>query len=61
MKLGLVLLGVIAWAGVAVVAVLMAAWEQPVWGFFPILAAVLAAWVVGEIVSRKLIEGGTDD
>jgi hypothetical protein len=44
--------GVAAWVGVAIVAILMAEWGEPVLGFFPMLAAVLVAWAVGEYVTR---------
>ena len=57
MKLGLFLLGVIAWVAVAVIAVLMAEIDEPVLGYFPILAAVLIAWGAGEYVSRRIAEG----
>jgi hypothetical protein len=55
MKLALVSLGVLAWFGVAVLAVLMAEWEEPVLGYFPIIAAVLIAWAVGGVVSQRLV------
>jgi hypothetical protein len=51
MGLFLVLLGVAAWAGVAGLAILMAHWGEPVWGFFPIAAAVVAAWAIGEYLT----------
>ena len=35
MNLGLFLLGVLAWAGVVALSIGMAAWEEPVLGFFP--------------------------
>jgi hypothetical protein len=58
MRVGLVLLGVIAWAGVAALAIGMAEWDEPVWGYFPILIAVIAAWAIGEFVSREISERG---
>ena len=57
MKLGLVLLGICAWAGVALLAIVMAEWDKPVLGYFPILAAVLAAWAVGEYVTGRIAGG----
>jgi len=51
MNLALFLVGVLAWAGVVVISVGMAAWEQPVWGFFPIAAAVVTAWAIGEYIT----------
>jgi len=51
MSLGLFLLGVLAWAGVIALSIGMAIWEEPVWGFFPIAAAVVLAWAIGEYVT----------
>ena len=51
MKLGLFLVGLLAWAGVAALSLLMAEWGEPVWGFVPIIVAVFAAWAVGEYVT----------
>lgn len=45
------LAGVVAWLAVAVVAVVAVENWDPVWGFFPVAAAVVAAWVVGERVT----------
>lgn len=61
MKLALVSLGVLAWLGVALLAILMAEWEEPVLGYFPIVAAVLVAWAAGGLVSRRLTEAEDDD
>lgn len=47
-NLGRALLGVAAWVGVAVFAVIAVANWDPLWGFFPVLAVVVAAWAVGE-------------
>jgi hypothetical protein len=52
MHVGLLLAGIAAWVGVGALAVGMAIWDEPVWGFFPILAAVLVAWAVGEYVTN---------
>lgn len=57
MKLGLVFLGICAWAGVALLAIGMAEWDKPVFGYFPILVAVLVAWGVGEYVSGRMTGG----
>lgn len=43
-------LGIAAWLGVAVFAVIATANWDPLWGFFPMLAAVIGAWAVGEFV-----------
>jgi hypothetical protein len=56
MKLVLVALGVLAWAGVGVLALAMAEWDEPVWGYFPILLALIAAWAIGEYVSWQITE-----
>lgn len=50
-ELGKALLGVAAWIGVAVFAVIAVANWDPLWGFFPVLAAVVAAWAVGEYLA----------
>ncbi len=44
----------LAWFGVGVVALLAAMWEEPVLGFIPILAAVIAAWVLSEYTTRRV-------
>jgi predicted membrane-bound spermidine synthase len=51
----LLLLGVAAWAGVAVTAVLITfniGEKNQILMFLPILAAVVAAWGVGEVVTE---------
>ncbi|MEX2236228.1 MAG: hypothetical protein WEB00_01645 [Dehalococcoidia bacterium] len=59
-KATLVLIGVLAWAGVAAAAILLQEWDQ-LWGFFPLLALVIAAWAIGEWVTREVqaAEGGS--
>jgi len=54
MNLGLLLLGVGAWVAVGALSIGMAIWDEPVWGFFPILAAVVAAWAIGEYVTDNV-------
>ena len=49
-----VLLGVLAWAGVAAAAIALQEWDQ-FWGFFVLLALVLAAWAIGEWVTERVI------
>ena len=52
-----VVLGIAAWAGVAVVAVLTVnAWgdDNQVLAFLPIAAAVVVAWLVGEWVTEHV-------
>jgi hypothetical protein len=51
-ELGKAILGIAAWAAVAVFALIAVENWDPLWGFFPVLAAVLAAWAVGEYVMR---------
>lgn len=43
--------GIVAWLAVAVVAVIAVENWDPLWGFFPVAAAVAAAWLVGERVT----------
>ena len=44
--------GVLVWVAVALLAIGMAEWDEPVWGFFPIVLAVLVAWAIGEYVTN---------
>lgn len=57
MTLGLFLLGALAWLGVVALSIGMAAWDEPVWGFFPIAAAVVVAWAVGEYITDVVWRG----
>ena len=57
MKLAALLLGVAAWLGVAIIAVLVVnAWSDgnQVAAFFPIAAAVVVAWLIGEWVTEQV-------
>lgn len=50
-------LGVLAWAGVAGVAVLMVHFfedDNQILAFIPILLAVIVAWAIGEVVTRRV-------
>jgi hypothetical protein len=58
MNLVLFILGVLAWAGVVVLAIGMAEWDEPVLGFFPIAGAVVLAWMIGEFVTEKVWRAG---
>lgn len=58
MNLGLFLLGILAWLGVIGLSIGMAIWDEPVWGFFPIAAAVLVAWAIGEYITDKVWKAG---
>ncbi|MEX2160103.1 MAG: hypothetical protein WEB04_11940 [Dehalococcoidia bacterium] len=58
-RLVLLLLGVLAWLGVAVIAVLVVnAWEDEnqILAFLPIAAAVIVAWGIGEYVTENVFE-----
>ena len=58
-RLVLLLLGILAWLGVAIVAVLVVnAWqdENQVVIFLPIAAAVVVAWAIGEYVTENVFE-----
>ncbi|MEX0750587.1 MAG: hypothetical protein WD359_07225 [Dehalococcoidia bacterium] len=49
--------GILAWAGVAAVAVLMVHFFQDdnqILAFIPILIAVVIAWAIGEVVTRRV-------
>jgi hypothetical protein len=57
MKLVALLLGIVAWLGAAIVAVLVVnAWsdDNQVAAFFPIAAAVAVAWLIGEWVTERV-------
>jgi len=58
MSPGLLVAGVLAWAGVIVLALLMAEWGEPVWGFFPVAIAVVVAWAIGEYVTDVVWKAG---
>jgi hypothetical protein len=64
MKVAALLLGVIAWLGVAIVAVLVVnAWadDNQVLAFVPIAAAVAAAWLIGEWVTEHVFVSQEDE
>jgi uncharacterized membrane protein len=57
-KLVAVVIGAAAWAGVAAVAVLITfnmGDKNQVLMFLPILAAVVAAWGIGELVTERVL------
>ncbi|HEX5139984.1 MAG TPA: hypothetical protein VFX19_03505 [Dehalococcoidia bacterium] len=54
MNLAVFLLGVLVWAGVIALSIAMASWGEPVWGFFPIAAAVVVAWAIGEYITDRV-------
>jgi hypothetical protein len=58
MKLLFLLGGAAAWIGVAALAIGMASWDEPVWGFFPIAAAVVGAWAIGEYLTDVYVSKG---
>lgn len=56
-------MGIAAWFGVAAVAVLVVnAWqdENQVLAFLPVLAAVVVAWGVGEVVTARVFGNGKE-
>jgi len=56
MKLLALTAGILAWVGVAAVALLVVNYwqdENQVLAFIPILAAVVAAWGIGEAVTHR--------
>lgn len=58
-RLVLLLVGVLAWIGVAGTAVLVVnAWQEDnqVLAFIPIAGAVIIAWVIGEYVTENVFE-----
>ena len=64
MKLALLGAGVLAWLGVAIIAVLVVnAWqdENLVLAFFPIAAAVVVAWLIGEWVTERVFLAGNGE
>lgn len=57
----LLLMGVAAWAGVALTAVLITfniGEKNQILMFLPILAAVVVAWGVGEVVTERVFNRG---
>jgi len=60
----LLLLGVAAWAGVALTAVLITfniGEKNQILMFLPILAAVVVAWGVGEVVTERVFNRDEGD
>ncbi len=55
---GKVAIGVVAWIGVAVLAVIAPANWEGFWGFLPVAIAVVVAWAVGEWVMKDTMEEG---
>ena len=63
-RIGAMALGVAAWLGVAIVAVLVVnAWQNDnqVLAFLPIAAAVVVAWLVGEWVTAHVFVGQKEE
>ena len=64
MKLAVLLLGVLAWLGVAIISVLVVnAWsdENQIVVFLPIVAAVVVAWLIGEWVTERVFVAGSEE
>lgn len=58
-RLTAVTLGVVAWAGVAAIAVLSVnAWsdDNQVLAFIPIIGAVVVAWAAGEFLTEQMFD-----
>ena len=55
MKMLLVVAGAVAWGGVMALALAMAELGEPVWGFFPIAAGVIVAWMTGEFLTERYL------
>jgi uncharacterized membrane protein len=56
-RIALLLMGVAAWAAVAVAAVLITfnmGGKNQILMFLPILAVVVAAWAIGELVTERV-------
>jgi Kef-type K+ transport system membrane component KefB len=62
-RIVLLLMGVAAWAAVAVVAVLITfniGDKNQILMFLPILAVVLVAWAIGELVTERVFNRDED-
>lgn len=58
--LGKLILGLASWTAVAIFALIMeVSVEDKLWGFFPVLGAVIAAWAIGEWVVHPHDESGS--
>jgi ABC-type Fe3+-siderophore transport system permease subunit len=60
-RLFLLVLGIAAWAGVAVTAVLITfniGEKNQILMFLPILGAVVVAWAIGEMVTERVFNHG---
>jgi len=63
-KLTAALLGVVAWAAVGALSILIVfniGDKNQVLMFLPILAAVVAAWVIGEAVTERVFVADKED
>ncbi|HEX5480791.1 MAG TPA: hypothetical protein VFY79_13830 [Dehalococcoidia bacterium] len=57
------LLGILAWVAVGAIAIsVVNAWrdDNQVLAFLPILAAVVAAWGIGEVVTARVFTAGEE-
>lgn len=52
--------GLVAWLAVAVLALVAVEMWDPFWGFFPVAAAVIAAWAIGEWATRRGVRDATE-
>jgi hypothetical protein len=53
--------GIAAWGGVVALSIWMATIDEPVWGWFPIVVAVFAAWAIGEVITDRIWGSGSND
>lgn len=58
-ELGKAVAGIGAWVLVALLALLAVDRWDPLWGFFPVAAAVVVAWAIGEWVTRRGLHDAT--
>lgn len=52
-----VAIGILAWIGVALFAVVVAANWDTYWGMLLVLVAVVIAWAIGELVMQESSDG----
>jgi len=54
------LVGIAAWVLVAALALFAVDQWDPFWGFFPVAAAVIGAWAVGEWVTMREVRNAAE-
>lgn len=53
LRLGSALAGIVGWVLVAALALFAVDQWDPLWGFFPVAAAVIGMWAMGEWAQRE--------